>query len=132
MNSTPLDNVPFISLRSFKRDGSPVDTPVWATPLEGELVIFTLRESFKVKRVGRNPSVQVAQCTMRGDLQGPWHDGTCRIVSDPDEEKRAYQALIRKYGMQMRIGNFFSALSGRMKRRVVMRIALAPNGQGSA
>ena len=132
MNITPLDNVPFISLRSFKRDGSPVDTPVWVAPLEGELVIFTLRESFKVKRVGRNPRVQVAPCTMRGELTGPWHEGTCRIVTDPQEEKSAYQALTRKYGMQMRIGNFFSALSGRMKRRVVMRIALSPNGQGGA
>jgi len=105
---------------------------VWCAPLEGELVIFTLRESFKVKRVGRNPRVQVAQCTLRGELLGPWQEGTCRLVADPQEEARAYQALTRKYGMQMRIGNFFSALSGRMKRRVVMRIALNESAQGSA
>jgi len=123
---TPFDDVRYISLRSFKRDGAPADTPVWCAPLEGDLVVFTLRESFKVKRVGRNPRVQIAKCTVRGELLGPWDDGTCRIVEDPAEETRAYESFTRKYGMQMRIGNFFSALTGRMRRRVILRINLAP------
>ena len=123
--ATPFDKTPYISLRSFKRDGSPVDTPVWSAPLDDTLVLFTLRESFKVKRVARNPRVQVAACTVNGTLLGPWHDGTCRTLQDPEHEARAYQALTRKYGMMMRIGNVFSALSGRIKRRVVMEVVFA-------
>jgi len=126
MPGTPLDDARYINLRSYKRDGNPVDTPVWVAPLDGKLVIFTLRESFKVKRIARNPKVQAARCDVRGGLLGEWLDGSCRAVDDPELERRAYAALVRKYGWQMRVGNFFSALSGRMKRRLVMEISLEP------
>lgn len=128
---TPFDGSPYISVRSFKRDGGAVDTPVWCAPLDGRLVLFTLRESFKVKRIARNPRVQVAACTINGTLLGPWHDGTCRAVDDPAREKRAYDALKQKYGLMMRLGNVLSTLSGRIKRRVVMEIALAPEASAS-
>ena len=124
MSVTPFDRVPYISVRSFKRDGAPVDTPVWCAPLDGKLVLFTLRESYKVKRIARNPRVQVAKCDVRGELLGSWHEGTCAAVSDPEHETRAYTALTAKYGWKMRIGDFFSSLAGRRKRRVVMEITL--------
>jgi PPOX class probable F420-dependent enzyme len=129
--STPFDKTPYISLRSFKRDGGPVDTPVWCAPLDGKLVLFTLRESFKVKRIARNPRVQVAACTINGKLLGPWHEGSCHAVEDPAHASRAYAALTRKYGMTMRIGNVLSTLSGRIKRRLVMEIAVAPEASAS-
>jgi PPOX class probable F420-dependent enzyme len=123
---TPFDQTPYVSLRSFKRDGSGVDTPVWAAPLDGKLVVFTLGDSYKVKRVRRDPRVQIAKCDGRGKLLGSWHDGSCRIVErGSQDETRAYAALTAKYGWQMRIGNFFSALTGRMRKRVVLEIALA-------
>lgn len=122
--STPFDDAQYISLRSFKRDGGAVDTPVWCAPLDGTLVLFTLRESYKVKRVARNPRVQVARCDVRGNLLGEWHDGTCAAVTDRAREKDAYAALTRKYGMMMRIGDVFSALVGRKKRRVVLQVTL--------
>ena len=128
---TPFDATSSISVRSFKRDGGAVDTPVWCAPLDDKLVLFTLRESFKVKRISRNPRVQVAACTINGTVLGPWHDGTCRAVDDPAHEARAYDALKRKYGLMMRLGNVMSALSGRIKRRVVMEIALAPQSAAS-
>jgi PPOX class probable F420-dependent enzyme len=124
--TTPLDDAEYVNLRSFKRDGTPVDTPVWCAPLDGKLVIFTLRESYKVKRVRRNPKVQVAACDIRGGLRGPWLDATCgAIENDRAYEARAYAALTRKYGWKMRVGNVFSTLSGRIKRRLIMEIALA-------
>lgn len=125
--STQLDRDPYINLRSYKRDGGAVDTPVWTAPLDGKLYVFTLRESFKVKRIGRNPKVQVAKCDVRGKLLGPWLDGECREVSaGSDVEKRAYAAFIDKYGLMMRVGNLMSTLAGRMKRRVMLEIALTP------
>ena len=129
-NSTPFDGSEYINLRSWKRDGTPVDTPVWVAPLDGKLVVFTLRESYKVKRVRRNPKVQVAKCDVRGRLLGPWQDGSCHTVEDKAHEARAYDALIRKYGWKMRAGNFFSTLSGRIKRRLVLEIELDPAARG--
>lgn len=122
---TVLDRVPYISLRSYKMNGDPVDTPVWVAPLDDKLVVFTLRDSYKVKRVRRNPKIQVAECDVRGGMRGPWHDASCRVVEgEPQWEARAYAALRRKYGWQMALGDFFSRLSGRMKKRVLLEISL--------
>jgi PPOX class probable F420-dependent enzyme len=121
---TPLDRVSYISLASYRKDGSLVQTPVWVAPVDGKLVVFTLRETYKVKRIQRNPRVRVAECDVRGKLLGPWLEGTCRLVDDPELEKRAYAALRKKYGLMMRLGDVMSTLVGRIKRRVVLEIAL--------
>lgn len=123
-SGTPLDDVSYISLASYRKDGSLVPTPVWVAPLDGKLVVFTLKETYKVKRIRRNPKVRVAQCDVRGNVLGPWYDGVCHLVQDAAHEKRAYAALRKKYGLLMRAGDVGSFLTGRMKRRVVMEIAL--------
>lgn len=121
---TPLDAAAYVSLRSYKRDGDPVDTPVWAAPLDGRLVVFTLRDTFKVKRIRRNPKVALARCGLFGEVSGPWHEGTCRLVADPAHEARAYAALEAKYGWQMRLGTVMRGLVGGIERRCVLEIAL--------
>jgi PPOX class probable F420-dependent enzyme len=121
---TPLDRDPYVSLLSFKRDGSGVETPVWAAPLDGRLVVFTLKDSFKVKRIRRNPKVRVAKCGVAGKLLGPWHDGTCVLVADPAHEARAYDALNAKYGWQMRLGTLLRSIFGGLDKRCVLEISL--------
>ena len=122
--ATALDDDPYISLLSYKRDGSGVETAVWAAPLDGKLVVFTLKDSFKVKRIRRNPKVRVAKCSVRGKLLGPWHDGSCVLVTDKAREARAYEALDAKYGWQMRIGTWMRKLAGGLDRRVILEITL--------
>lgn len=122
--TTELGHEPYISLLSYKKDGNGVPTPVWVAPLDGRLVVFTLKDSFKVKRIRRNPEVRVASCTMRGDVRGPWVDGTCVIVDDKAKEARAYAALTKKYGWMMRMGTFFRTLTGGLDKRVVLEITL--------
>ena len=112
----------YVSLRSYKRDGGAVDTPVWAAPLDGALVVFTLRDSFKVKRIRRDPRVMVAPCGVLGAVSGAWVDGTCHLVEDRDHEARAYQALDAKYGWQMRLGTWLRRLVGGLDRRVILEI----------
>lgn len=121
---TPLDRDPYISLLSYKRDGTGVETPVWAAPLDGKLVVFTLRDSYKVKRIRRNPEVRVARCGMTGKLLGPWLDATCAIVADPAHEARAYAALNEKYGWQMRLGTMLRSIFGGLEKRVILELTL--------
>lgn len=121
---TELDDARYINLLSYKRDGSGVPTPVWAAPLDGKLVVFTGGESYKVKRIRRNPRVRVARCDARGKLLGPWIDGTCAITQDPAQQGRIMEALARKYGWQLRLLNFFSTLSGRAKLRAYLEVSL--------
>lgn len=123
--STAFDREPYISLLSYKRDGNGVETPVWVAPLDGKLVVFTLKDSFKVKRISRNPKVRVAACTMRGKVTGPWADGTCVRVEDPTHSARAYEALNKKYGLMMRASTFLRRLTGTLDKRAVLEITLS-------
>jgi PPOX class probable F420-dependent enzyme len=124
LSTGALDGERYISLETFKRDGVGVRTPVWAAPLDGRLVVFTAGDSFKVKRLRRNPKIRAAACDARGKVKGSWLDGEARILEDADHIARAHAALIAKYGWQARILDFFSALSGRKKSRAFLEIKL--------
>jgi|tagenome__1003787_1003787.scaffolds.fasta_scaffold19353939_1 PPOX class probable F420-dependent enzyme len=121
----PFADSKYVNLRSFKRDGTAVDTPVWFATLGDRIVIFTDGTSYKVKRIRRNPKVELARCGMRGEVLGPWLPGRCRIVEgEPELIKSAYDALNSKYGLMMRLGTVFSTLAGRVKRRLILEATL--------
>jgi len=115
----------YLSLETFKRDGTGVKTPVWFAELDGRLVVFTDGTSYKVKRLRRDTRVRVAPCDVRGGVKGAWHDGTGEIVSDPALEKRIYGALRAKYGWQLRLLDVVSTLGRRIGRRKTIAVTLA-------
>jgi uncharacterized protein len=120
-----FEGAKYISLRSFKRSGEPVDTPVWFAHVGDKIVVFTDGTTYKVKRIRRHPKVQIALCDVRGNLRGPWHDATCRPVeSEPEHIAHAYDALNAKYGLLMRFGTVFATLFGRVRRRLILEITL--------
>ena len=120
-----LSDARYINLETFKKDGTGVQTPVWFAELDGALVVFTDGTSFKVKRIRRDARARVAECDVRGKVRGPWFEAKAAIVpKDGDESDRAYAALRRKYGLQMKLLDVASRLGGRIGRREVIRIAL--------
>ena len=121
--TTALDAERYINLETFRKDGSGVKTPVWAAALDGKLVVMTDGTSYKVKRLRNNPKVRVAACSARGDVRGPWHEGTCRVL-DADGSQRAEAALKGKYGLQYKVLNFFSRLGGRYGRRAYLEVTV--------
>ena len=124
VTGTPLDHERYISLETFKKDGTGVKTPVWAAPLDGRLVIVTNGTSYKVKRLRNDPTCKVAPCDVRGNVQGSWYEGTGRVLEDPGEKARALAALQQKYGWQIRVLDFFSRLGRRMGRRAFLELSL--------
>ena len=114
----------YISLETFKRDGTGVKTPVWCAPLDGKIVVFTEGDAWKVKRLRRDPKIRVARCDMRGKVSGSWRSGTGEVVDSKQVEAAAYAALQKKYGWLMRLTDFFSTLSGRINRRAVLLLEL--------
>ena len=50
----------YLSLTSFKRDGTGVATPVWFVVDDPRLLVKTGRDSLKVSRIRRNPAVLIA------------------------------------------------------------------------
>ena len=114
----------YISLATFRRDGREVRTPVWVANDGEHLYVFSEAKAGKVKRIRATKRVAVAACDVRGGLKGDFTAGTGRIVSEPDAVERGYAALIRKYGWQMRVTNFFSTLTGRIDQRALLELTL--------
>jgi hypothetical protein len=114
----------YISLVTFRRDGSSVATPVWYAAIGSKLYVFTDGTSYKVARLRRDQRIRVAQCGVGGTVTGPWHDGAGRIVTDAGLESRAYRALHAKYGWQMRLVDLTSRLAGRIGRRAILELEL--------
>jgi PPOX class probable F420-dependent enzyme len=56
----------YLSLTTYRRDGSPVSNPVWFVEDGGRLYVVTGAESYKAKRLRRNPAAMVAPCNARG------------------------------------------------------------------
>lgn len=115
----------YISLVTFRKTGIEVRTPVWVAPLDGKHYVFSEADAGKVKRLRNNPEVKVANCDVRGKLLGnSWLPGTAKVVSDPELLKQVYQSFNRKYGLVMRLTDFFSKLSGRYNNRAMLEITL--------
>lgn len=125
-----LDGESYLSLETFRRDGRGVRTPVWFARRGGHLYVFSERDAGKVKRLRNDGRVRVAACNVRGRVHGDWLVARGRIVEDTRTEALAYAALHAKYGWQMRVVDFFSALAGRIHGRAVLEIA--PDGTGDA
>jgi len=86
----------YLSLTSFRRDGSGVATPVWFVADNGQLVVQTDADSYKVKRIRRDPHVRIAVCDARGRLRGEAVDGEARLLPDSERE-RVERLLAPKY-----------------------------------
>ena len=64
----------------------------------------------------------LAVCDLRGRVRSDWLEARGRIVEEADLIERVYAALRKKYGWQMKIGDFFSKLTGRYQRRAIIEL----------
>ena len=119
-----LGNTRYVNLETFRKNGKGVQTPVWSARDGDNVVIFTEGDSYKVKRLRRNPKIRIAECGVRGALKGPWHDGTGRIVDNEMEKQSALGALRKKYGWQMTLVDWGARLKGSKKNWAVLTIRL--------
>jgi len=109
----------YLCLESFRKNGEGVRTPVWFAESDEDFYIYTLSDSYKIKRIRNNPYVRIAPCDMRGNVTGEWVDGTARIL-DEIGVRRTHELLNRKYGMVKRIADFFARF--RKNQRVSIAI----------
>jgi uncharacterized protein len=86
----------YVSLTTFRRDGTPVSTPVWFVAENGSLLVETDGGSYKVRRIRRNDSVTVAPCNATGRVMGEAVVARAAILP-PDELPRVERLLHRKY-----------------------------------
>ncbi len=106
----PLAGYDYVNLETFRRTGVGVRTPVWFAEKAGELLLYTLADSGKVKRIRNNPRVRVAPSDFRGKLLGDWIEGEARLLL-PAEAAEANRLLNRKYWLK-RLFDWTSKLRG--------------------
>jgi PPOX class probable F420-dependent enzyme len=114
----------YVSLATLRRTGAEVRTPIWFAMIGERLVMVTRSDSGKVKRLRNNPRVRVAPCDARGSVHGSWHDGSARILTDPREIAEAGARLRAKYGWQVWVLDVVARLTGRIRRRAWLEVAL--------
>ncbi len=99
----------YISLTTFKRDGTPVATPVWVVSDDGRrLLVWTGPETWKVRRLRRNPRVVVSASDLRGRTSGESYEGVGRLLDIP--QSLVEPLLDRKYGLTRRLLGVFNKL----------------------
>jgi uncharacterized protein len=106
-----------ISLTTFKRDGRTASTPVWVVSDDARrLLVWTGADTWKVKRIRREPRVRVAPSDARGRLRGEPIDATARLLG-PDAATIVEPLLRTKYGLLKRGLDAFNAIVRRIRRR---------------
>jgi PPOX class probable F420-dependent enzyme len=109
----------YVSLTTYRKDGTEVATPVWHVVEGGELFVVSDADAWKVKRIRNNSNVVVTVCSFRGKIApgAPSAQGTARLL-DETGTKTSRALLARKYVLS-RTGNWFTKILHLPKRPVI-------------
>ena len=128
--ATPAFPGKYLSLTSFRRDGTGVATPVWFVEADGRLLVETDASSHKVRRIRRDPRVTIAPCTATGRLRGTPVPAWAELLPDA-EICRVDQLIARKYRVDLLfikpIRGLQAALHRRRPRRTPVILEIVPS-----
>jgi PPOX class probable F420-dependent enzyme len=95
-----------ISLTTYRKDGTPVATPVWQAMDGEEMLTVSEAGAWKVKRIRNNSRVLVTPCSISGKVApgAPSVEGTARLLDDEGTE--AARKLLQRRYVSARIGNW--------------------------
>ena len=105
----------YLSVTSFKRDGTGVATPVWFVSDGSRLFAFTDLHSPKVRRIRRNPRVLVASCRVNGKLRSEPVSAHAEVLTAVAELERVQKLLLARYKISYRIVMLFYRLGRRLR-----------------
>jgi PPOX class probable F420-dependent enzyme len=91
-----LKDTKTVLLTTYKRDGTPVDTPV-SIAFDGDRAFFrSYDKAWKTKRLRNNPRVKVAPANVKGTPTGSALDARATLL-EGDEARVAARALARRH-----------------------------------
>ena len=105
----------YLSVASFKRDGTAVATPVWFVSDGSRLFALTDLHSAKVRRMRRNPRVLVASCRVNGKLRREPVPARAEVLTATPELERVQRLLIERYKISYRLVMLFYRLGRRLR-----------------
>jgi PPOX class probable F420-dependent enzyme len=112
-----LSDEKYISLTTYRRDGTPVATPVWAVKLDDQQIGFwTSSGSGKAKRLAHTAHVTVAPCDARGRVKAGAVavDATARLVTG-DELAEIRSRIVSKYGVMTKFTKLLATIVGTLR-----------------
>jgi PPOX class probable F420-dependent enzyme len=97
----PFDRAWTVLLTTYKRDGSPVATPV-NLAVEGDRAYFrTYSKAWKTKRIRHNPNVEIVPSSFRGKQKGPALQATARLLGG-EEDRHARNVIAHRHPLFQR------------------------------
>jgi PPOX class probable F420-dependent enzyme len=89
-------------LRSYRKDGSPVDTPIWFA-ISGNALVFRTKRGPKTGRLRAHPRIELRPCDHRGSISGPAVVSGLASILAGGEAESANRLLHDRYGWQWNI-----------------------------
>ena len=93
-----------VSIRTYKKDKTPITTPVWVADFSDSLVVTTNINAGKVKRVRNNGKATIYTTNQNGSKKlSESLDLEASLIEDVDMKKQATDTIRKKYGMMAKI-----------------------------
>ena len=103
----------YINLETYKRDNTPIKTPVWFV-IDNDLIYIITRESTgKVKRLKNNQNVRIVTCSFSGKTKNEWVNGKAQKITGSEADK-AIELRKKKYGFAVRLSGLFTSQKGNL------------------
>lgn len=121
----------YVSLTTFRADGSPVATPVWVVRDGDVLRILTDPASAKVRRLRANPAARLSPCDMRGRVKPDAVVADVHVeIEDAAGTARTMELIEKRYGLMGRILGWLNSRRARKAaggeiQHVGLRVSLA-------
>jgi PPOX class probable F420-dependent enzyme len=99
-----LGSAKYISLTTYRKDGTAVSTPVWLVRDQDTVLVLTDPNSGKVKRLRNNPAARVSPCDMRGRVKADAPSVAVTVTLQDDAgTQRTMELIEKRYGLMGRI-----------------------------
>ena len=92
----------YVALTTYRRDGTPVTTPVWAAAEGESLYLFSNASAGKVKRLRNSSRAAIAPCTATGKVTGAQLPAEAFNLTN-DQMPKVWRLLTKKYGLAVRL-----------------------------
>ena len=118
MNLKDFSNVEYINLVTYKKDKTPITTPVWVADFSNSLVVTTSLNAGKVKRVRNNGKATIYTTNQNGTKQlSESLDLEATLIEDEELKKKAADIIRKKYGMMAKM-----IMKGPDKNRAIIKL----------
>jgi uncharacterized protein len=121
-------------LTTFRADGTPVPTVVWAVRVGDDLMVITGARTGKVARIRRSPAVLVSPCGPDG-ARHPGEDeitATAQVVSDREVVSDLRSRIRARYGWRYTMHTALLRMRGGRAAEVAIRISVPPRTGSTA